>query len=245
MNETQAGRRSAVVFGARNLGRAVIELLVSDGWAVAGVARSQSTLDGVGESGALALKGDVTDAASVHDVLGRATAAHGAVELVVNAAAAYGGDRSGPFGGGPITEADLDGFDSWAVAPARAAFSFLSASGRFAIAQGRAATLVQVTGGSARRAMPGRGLWAAGSFGVRAISNAAALELRPQGIQVVLLIVDAGIQPLDGSTRGGVSPEALADPRRIADAVLFLANQDERSATHELQLTPLAENWTP
>ena len=45
--------------------------------------------------------------------------------------------------------------------------------------------------------MPGRGLWAAGSFGVRAITNAAALELRPQGIQVTLLIVDAGIQPLD------------------------------------------------
>jgi len=126
-----------------------------------------------------------------------------------------------------------------------APFSFLSASGRFAIAQGRAATLVQVTGGSARRALPGRGLWAAGSFGVRAITNAAALELRPRGIQVTLLVVDAGIQPLDGSARGGVSPEALADPRRIADAVLFLANQDARSATHELQLTPLAENWTP
>ena len=104
---------------------------------------------------------------------------------------------------------------------------------------------MQVTGGSARRALPGRGLWAAGSFGVRAITNAATLELRPHGIQVALLIVDAGIQPLDGSTRPGVSPEALADPRRIADAALFLANQDTRSATHELQLTPLAENWTP
>jgi hypothetical protein len=103
---------------------------------------------------------------------------------------------------------------------------------------------VQVTGGSTRRAQPGRGLWAAGSFGVRAITNAAALELRPRGIQVALLIVDAGIQPLDGSTRSGVSPEALADPGRIADAVLFLANQDARSATHELQLTPLAETWT-
>jgi hypothetical protein len=67
-------------------------------------------------------------------------------------------------GSGPIAEADLDGFDSWAAAPARAAFSFLSASGRFALAQGVPATLVQVTGGSTRRAMPGRGLWAAGSF---------------------------------------------------------------------------------
>jgi NAD(P)-dependent dehydrogenase (short-subunit alcohol dehydrogenase family) len=241
----QTERRSAVVFGARNLGRAVIELLVSDGWAVTGVARSTSTLDGVTASGALAIEADVTDPASVHGVLEQAGAAHGGVDLMVNAASAYGGDRRGPFGGGPLAEADPEAFDSWAAAPARAAFSFLSACARFAIGQDRPSTLVQVTGGSARRAMPGRGLWAAGSFGVRAITNAAALELRPRGIQVALLIVDAGIQPLDGSTRPGVSPEALADPHRIADAILFLANQDARSATHELQLTPLAENWTP
>jgi NAD(P)-dependent dehydrogenase (short-subunit alcohol dehydrogenase family) len=245
MNQMRAERRSAVVFGARNLGRAVIEVLVSDGWSVTGVARTQTTLDGVSASGALALEGDVTDPASVYGVLEQAAAAHGGVDLMVNAASAYGGDRTGPFGGGPIAEAAPDGFDSWAAAPARAAFSFLSAAGRFAIAQRRPATLVQVTGGSARRAMPGRGLWAAGAFGVRAITNAAALELRPLGIQVTLLIVDAGIQPLDGSSRPGVSPEALADPHRIADAVLFLANQDARAATHELQLTPLAENWTP
>jgi NAD(P)-dependent dehydrogenase (short-subunit alcohol dehydrogenase family) len=88
MSEMQGKQRSAVVFGARNLGRAVIELLVSDGWAVAGVARSQSTLDGVSAAGALALKADVTDPASVYGVLEQAAAAHGAVELVLNAAAA-------------------------------------------------------------------------------------------------------------------------------------------------------------
>src|ERR1700735_3510747 len=188
MSEMQARQRSAVVFGARNLGRAVIELLVSDGWAVAGVARSQSTLDGVSAAGALALKADVTDPASVYGVLEQASAAHGGVELVVNAAAAYGGERTGPVGGGPIGEAGLDGCGLWGAASAPGAVAFLSASGRFALAQGRGATLVQVTGGSTRRAMPGRGLWAAGSFGVRAITTAAALALRSHGIQVAPLI---------------------------------------------------------
>ena len=79
---------------------------------------------------------------------------------------------------------------------------------------------------------------------MRAITNAAALELREHGIQVSLLIVDAGIEPLSGA-RTGSQAQALADPRRIADAVLFLADQDARAATHELQLTPLAESWTP
>ena len=137
---------SAVVFGARNLGKAVIELLCAGGWAVAGVARSDATLEGVTAAGALALPGDVTDQASVRQVLEQAAAAHGRIDLVVNAASAYGGDRSGPFGGGEIAEAAPDAFDSWAAAPARAAFSFLSATGEFLLAQGAPATVVQVTG---------------------------------------------------------------------------------------------------
>ena len=161
----------------------------------------------------------------------------------MNAASPYGGDRNGPFGGGPLSEATADAFEPWAAAPARAAFMFLSTAGSFLLAQGGPA-VIQVTGGSARRAMPGRGLWAAGSFGVRALTNAAALELREHGIHVALLIVDAGIEPLAGAP-AGQSVEALADPRALAEAIEFLAQQGARSATHELQVTPLAERWVP
>lgn len=61
MTTNEEVRRSAVVFGARNLGKAVIELLRAEGWAVAGVARSEATLEGVAAAGALALRADVTD----------------------------------------------------------------------------------------------------------------------------------------------------------------------------------------
>lgn len=240
-----AGGAGAVVFGARNLGRAIIARLLADGWSVTGVARTEQTLAGVREQGALALSGDVSNGASVAEVLERSRAEHGRVALAVNAASAYGGNRSGPFGGGPLAQAAPDAFDAWAAAPGRAAFAFLSAAARFALQQGGPMTLIQVTGGSARRAIAGRGLWAAGAFATRAITNAAALELRPHGIQVALLIVDAGIEPLVGPPRADVAPEALADPHRIADAVAFLAGQDARAATHELVLTPLAETWVP
>ena len=236
--------RSALVFGARNLGKAIIETLRGADWNVAGVARSDRTLEGVAALGALAIRADVTDPADVTRALQETADAHGPLDLVVNAAAAYGGTRSGPFGGGPLAEAAPDAFDAWAAAPPRAAFSFLSATSRFLLAQDRPATIVQVTGGSARRAMPGRGLWAAGAFGVRALTHAAALELREHGIQVTLLIVDAGIEPLTG-TREGVDPAALADPHEIAQAVRFLGEQGLRAATHELQVTPLAERWVP
>jgi NAD(P)-dependent dehydrogenase (short-subunit alcohol dehydrogenase family) len=244
MEANQEGRRSAVVFGARNLGRAVIELLCAEGWAVTGAARSEETLAGVAAAGALPLRADVTDQASVRQVLEQAAATHGAVDLVVNAAAAYGGERSGPFGGGPIADAPPGAFDAWAAAPARSAFSFLSAAGGFLLAQDRAATVVQVTGGSSRRAAAGRGLWAAGAFGVRAITQAAALELRERGIHCALLIVDAGIEPFAGG-QPGRDLGALADPRELARAVLYLADQGARAATHELQVTPLGERWVP
>src|ERR1700686_3517992 len=77
MSEATARQGSAIVFGARNLGRAVIEALVAEGWAVAGVARSQATLDGVTEAGGLALQADVTDPASVYAALGEGAAAPG------------------------------------------------------------------------------------------------------------------------------------------------------------------------
>lgn len=237
--------KTAFVFGARNLGRAVIEALLAQGWQVAGAGRSETTLEAVRDLGALAVRADVTDAANVESALAEVARALGPIGLMVNAAAAYGGDRSGPFGGGPLAQATSEAFDAWATAPARSAFGFLSGSARFALAQAAPATLVQVTGGSARRAMPGRGLWAAGSFAVRALTYAAALELRGEGIHVALLVVDAGIEPMSGEARPGVALEALADPRRLAEAVLFLAEQGARAATHELQVTPLAERWVP
>ena len=240
MTATQQDR-SALIFGARNLGRAVIEDLIARGWAVTAVARSDATLELVRSAGARAQRADITDAASIEGALREAAEAQGGLDLVVNAASAYGGDRSGPFGGGPMAEAAPEAFEAWAAAPARAAFLFLSTAARFVVAQHRPATLIQVTGGSARRAMAGRGLWAAGAFGVRAITNAAALELRDQGIHVALLIVDARIEPFEGA---GGDP-ATADPREIATAVAFLAEQGARAATHELQVTPLAERWVP
>ena len=240
MSEMQAEQRSAVVFGARNLGRAVIELLVSDGWAVTGVARSRSALTGVSASGALALNADVTDPASVYDALEQAAAAHGGVDLVVNAAAAYA--ASAPAAARSPRPTSTASTRGRRLPPAQRSRSCPPAAGS---RSRRAGQPRWCRSPAARRGARCRGA----AFGRPDRSACARSRTRPRsscaGIQVVLLIVDAGIQPLDGSVRGGVSPEALADPRRIADAVLFLANQDARSATHELQLTPLAETWTP
>jgi NAD(P)-dependent dehydrogenase (short-subunit alcohol dehydrogenase family) len=230
---------TALVIGARNLGYSVIQRLLADGWTVAGGAPSRETLEKVRSAGADALEVDVTDQASVLGALRDVAGRHGRIDLVVNAASPYGGSRKGPFGGGPLAEAQPSGFEDWSAMPVKGAFGFLSASARFLLEQGGEATVVQVTGGSARRGMPGRGLWAAGAFGVRALTQAAAAELREHRIHVALLIVDATIDRTGGDDAGS------ADPGSLADAVAYLASQSPRAMTHELQVTPALDTWVP
>ena len=231
---------AALVIGARNLGFAIIERLLADGWDVAGGAVSAETLERIRGVGAHAVKVDVTDQASVLAALEEVGGRFGRVDLVVNAASPYaGGGMVGPFGGGNLAESDPESFDRWTTSPARGAYGALSASARFLKAQGGPATVIQVTGGSSRRAMPGRGLWAAGAFAVRALTQAAALELREEQIHVALLVVDAGID------RSGQGDAGSADQPSLAGAVAYLASQSPRAMTHELQVTPALDNWTP
>jgi NAD(P)-dependent dehydrogenase (short-subunit alcohol dehydrogenase family) len=230
---------AALVIGARNLGFAIIERLLADGWDVAGGAVSADTLDRIRDAGALAVQTDVTDQASVLAALREVGARFGRVDLVVNASSPYAARGGGPFGGGNLADSDPDGFERWTTSPARGAYGALSASARFLKAQGGPATVIQITGGSARRAMPGRGLWAAGAFSVRALTQAAALELRGEEIHVALLVIDAGID------RSGQGDAHSADQPSLADAVAYLASQSPRAMTHELQVTPALDSWTP
>ncbi len=230
---------AALVIGARNLGFAIIERLIADGWEVAGGAVSAETLERVRGAGAHPIEVDVTDQASVLAALEDLAGRFGRVDLIVNAASPYAAGGSGPFGGGSLAESDPDSFDRWTTRPARGAYGALSASARFLKAQGGPATLIQITGGSSRRALPGRGLWAAGAFAVRALTQAAALELREHEIHVALLVIDAGID------RSGEGDARTADQPSLAGAVAYLASQSPRAMTHELQVTPALDNWTP
>jgi NAD(P)-dependent dehydrogenase (short-subunit alcohol dehydrogenase family) len=244
MNDSKAG--VAVILGARNLGGAMAEHLGSEGWRVAAVARSEDTLAKVRDAGMLAIDADASDPEALDAALAQARGELGPPTLVVNAVSASRPPRQGgPFGGGPIADAGVDDFRGWAAAVAEQAFVFLS-SGIRALRESGGGTLIQVTGGSSRRAMPGRGLWSAGASGVRALTHAAAQEVRQEGIHVALLIVDATIEsPKTEAFARDVPREALADQRLIAEAVSYLASQGGRALTHELVLTPSGDNWTP
>jgi NAD(P)-dependent dehydrogenase (short-subunit alcohol dehydrogenase family) len=237
---------TVVVLGARNLGGAIIDHFLANGWKVAGVARSRDTLERVGQRGALALEADAADPGELEAALARAAAELGPVGAVVNAVSASRPPREGPFGGGRLADADLSAFQGWTVAVAAQAFVFLSAGASALRAGGGGGALIQITGGSSRRAMPGRGLWAAGAFATRALVQAAALELREEGIHAALLAVDATIESPKTAAFTSDSPrEALADMAEVARAVGFLVGQGTRGMTHELVVTPAGDRWVP
>jgi NAD(P)-dependent dehydrogenase (short-subunit alcohol dehydrogenase family) len=237
--------KTVVVLGARNLGGAIIDHFLELGWSAAAVARSEDTLARVRDRGALALSADASDLASLSAALRQARDEYGSLDAVVNAVSAARATGDGPFGGGELAQADLDAFRGWTVAVAEQAFVFLSA-GAAALQESGGGALVQVTGGSSKRAFPGRGLWAAGAFASRALVQAAAQELRGQGIHVALLAVDATIEsPKTEAFTRDTPRDALADMGEVARAVSYLVEQGPRALTHELQVTPAGDRWLP
>ncbi len=237
--------KTVVVLGARNLGGAIIDHFLERGWNAAGVARSEDTLAQVRDRGALAIAADASDPAALRGALEEARAEYGSVDAVVNAVSAARPRGGGPFGGGELAQADVEAFRGWTVAVAEQAFVFLSI-GAEALTRTGGGALIQITGGSSRRAMPGRGLWAAGAFATRALVQAAAQELRAQGIHVALLAVDATIEsPKTAEFTRGVDQDALADMGEVARAVAYLVEQGARGFTHELVVTPAGERWVP
>ncbi|HEY2637183.1 MAG TPA: SDR family oxidoreductase [Solirubrobacteraceae bacterium] len=235
----------ACILGTANLGGAVISALSEDKWDVSGVARSDKSLAAAEQAGGHPIQGDAADPASLAQALSAAREKHGGLDLVVNAVSAARPTREGPFGGGPLSEAGLEDFRGWTAAVAEQAFVFLSEGTKALKAEG-GGTLVQVTGGSSRRAMPGRGLWAAGAFAARALVQAAAQELREEHIHAALLIVDATIEsPKTEAFTRGTPREALADQADLARAVRYLAEQSPRAWTHELHVVPAGETWIP
>ena len=226
-----------LVFGARNLGRVLARELAADGWRVAAVARSEQTIQNLKDEvpDAIGLIGDASNADDVERIF----ADVGNVDLVANAI------TTSPSFGGPIHEAPPEAIDAYVGALLPGIFNILRVGGRVLAQQGHG-TLVQVTGGSARRGNPGRGPWAAAAFATRALVQSQAAELREQGVHAALLIVDAIIE--SEKTAGWLEdepPERSASMEDVAAAIKYLHEQSPRAWTHELQLTPALERWVP
>jgi NAD(P)-dependent dehydrogenase (short-subunit alcohol dehydrogenase family) len=99
----------------------------------------------------------------------------------------------------------------------------------------------------------GYAAFASAKFGLRAVAQAMARELGPQGIHVAHLIIDAGVDTAFVRDRirdrGGdqalanIKPDQLMNPTSVAESYWWLHNQPRDGWTHELDLRPYAERW--
>jgi NAD(P)-dependent dehydrogenase (short-subunit alcohol dehydrogenase family) len=235
----------AVVLGARNLGGAITRDLLARGVRVATIARTEADLARLEDRGAVPIRADAADPEQLRDGLVRAAAELGPLDLIVNAVSVRPpADDGAGFGGGSVAAATMAGFEGWSVAVARQAFVFLGAGAR--ALEARPGTLVQITGGPARRANPQRGLVAAGMAAVRALTHAAAQELRATGIHVALLVVDGIIEsPKTAQMTNGMAADALVRQEDAVHAVRYLTSQSSRGMSHELVITPAGDRWLP
>ena len=157
MDDTQQ-QRSALVFGARNLGRAVSSACApTAGPSPRSRARRRPWRPPRRRADSPS-RGDITDPDSVR-APGRPPRPT-AGWTCLNAASAYGGVATAPSAEAPGRRRPPRR-STRGPPPGPGRVPFLSRE-PLALVEGRPATLIQVTGGSARRAMPGRGLWAAG-----------------------------------------------------------------------------------
>jgi len=236
---------SALIFGARNLGRAIAHHLSASGLDVAVAARSEESLTRVKSElpGALTLQADAREATDVDRVFTAAAETFGQIDVVVTAISPSTGGGIRRFGS--VSELEASAIEAYSHDLLPALFTVLTAGGRVLQAQG-GGTYIQVTGGSARRGMAGVAPWAAGAAGTRGMIQSAASELREHGVHVALLIVDATIESEKTAERlAGKDPVLSTTEQDVAEAVSYLAGQSERAWTHELQLTPRGDRWTP
>src|SRR3954447_22040635 len=91
-----------LTLGARNLGGAILDHFLAQGWNGAAVARSDDTLAAVRERGALAIAADASDPGELERAMAQTRAEHGSLDLVVNAVTASRPPAQGPLGGGPV-----------------------------------------------------------------------------------------------------------------------------------------------
>jgi NAD(P)-dependent dehydrogenase (short-subunit alcohol dehydrogenase family) len=216
-----------VAFGAKGLGRTIAEHLIAQGWEATGVSRTVETAEAFPGRGMVA---DLTEIAAMRRVVDEV----GPVDLAVNAVS-----PKGRFGGGDIITTDDEAMAPYLQQLLPEVFAFFRVLGKHMAGRG-SGTLIQVTGGSARRALPGRAPWAAGAAATRALSQAAANELKPHGVHAALLVCDGSF--------GGPGEDAdgsKIDTVELAKAVQYLHEQGRSAWTHELVVTPVGDRWTP
>ena len=235
---------TALVFGARNLGRAIAAHFSDQDWNVAACSLTEKSLSRLASEvdGALTIQCDARDDEDVARAFETTVERFGRIDLVV---VSISSSTQGGIAGGAVAQALPEALARYTDDLLPALFTVLRHGSRV-LSHQQSGTYVQITGGSARRGMAGMAPWAGAAAATRAMLQSAATELREMNVHAALLIVDATIESEKTQKAvAGREPAESTSEQDVAQAVAYLAAQTPRAWTHELQITPALDRWVP
>ncbi|MFJ4467678.1 SDR family oxidoreductase [Streptomyces sp. NPDC089424] len=229
MTTTHTTPRVALVTGGSGgIGKAVVERLAADGFAVAvhysgNKARAESLVAEITASGgkAIAVGGDVADEHAMGAAFDSVESAFGGIDVVINAA--------GIMVLAPIAELNLDDLDRMHRTNIRGTFVVAQQAARRVRAGG---AIVNVSTSVTRTQLPTYGAYVASKAAAQSIGLILARELRGRDITVNTVAPGPVASPLffEGKDEATVANfakatplERLGAPQDIAETVAFLA----------------------
>ena len=178
-NAARPAAPAALITGCSSgIGHATALRLHAAGFTVYATARQPESLAGLAAAGITTLRLDVTDEASMTAVVGRITAAHGGVAVLVNNA---GFELAGPIEEVPPAEARRQ-FEVNFFGLARLAQLVIPG-----MRERGTGTIINLSSVFGRFAIPGNAYYAASKHAVAAFTDALRLELAGFGIRAVLI----------------------------------------------------------
>jgi NAD(P)-dependent dehydrogenase (short-subunit alcohol dehydrogenase family) len=239
-----APRAGLVTGGSSGIGKALARVLGQEGYAVTIVGRDEGRLAAAAEElrgeGVVveAVAGDVAEEQAIVRAVEAHAAAHGRMDVLVNAAAHAAG-------GVPLARLSTELLDRHLEVDLRAMFLTIRAALPMltqAGAEHGKALVVNVSSMAAKGGTPGMSFYAAAKAGVNAVTESAQAEARHAGIQFTILSPGFTATPMAAWTaQAGVAPEEMVQPSDLGEALRFLLRTSPTCLVREIELTPPAQ----
>ena len=224
--------KTAIVTGAsRGIGKSIAKRLAKDGFSVVvnyagSVKEAEAAVNEIKSAGgdAVAISGDISQAADVAALFEKSAQAFGPIQVVVN--------NAGIMPLSPIAKGDVETFDKVIAVNLRGAFLVLAQAAQHVVEGGR---IIALSSSVLARSFPTYGPYIASKAGVEGLVHVLANELR--GRNVTVNAVAPGPIPTDLFLRGKTEAqidefrklpplERLGRTEDIASVVSFLAGPD-------------------
>ena len=232
----------AIVTGAgRGLGRSMARALIEAGTAVTVASRTAAELDSFVDEvkaiggRALACPTDITDEASVQQMVDTTIATFGRIDLLVN--------NSGIVASTPLVDQPAAEWDAVIATNLRGTYLATRAVGRHLVAQ-RSGKVINIASNFALQGVANHAAYSASKAGVIAFTRSMAIEWARYGIQVNAIAPGYFATPLNAELRadsatltkvlGAIPARRMGEPDELKPWLLLLASNESAFMTGEV-----------